>query len=281
MLEKSGLSDPGGKRFPARRRGISINNEIYFQSDLPWFAGEQSPFALLRAENRFRKPWIESVLQKNFTHSPISVLDLGCGAGLLAGPLGESGLQVTGLDCSAQALELAEKRFGSSSKIRWIQGDALRTGLESGGFDVVLAMDVLEHIPQTGGALPENAGLISNAPGLVREASRLLKPGGLFFFHTFNRSWIARLLAIHGVEWLLPETPPNLHVYELFIKPRELISWCQANALETRQILGVRPDFFSRSFLKLLLRSRVDENFRFRFSKSLAVGYMGYAQKCG
>ena len=63
---------------------------------------------------------------------------------------------------------------------------------------------------------------------IIQEAGRLLKPGGLFFFHMFNRNFLSWLIVIKGVEWCVPNTPKNMHLYSHFIKPYELKEWCDS-----------------------------------------------------
>jgi 2-polyprenyl-6-hydroxyphenyl methylase/3-demethylubiquinone-9 3-methyltransferase len=126
-------------------------------------------------------------------------------------------------------------------------------------------MDVLEHVE-----LWEK---------LISEASRVFKFGGKFFFYTFNRNWISRLIVIHGVEWVVRNVPPQLHVYENFIRPEELAARAKKCALKVEQMLGMAPCVFSVPFLKMLLTGRVSSQFKFRFTRSLKMGYLGVASK--
>src|SRR5690606_28559152 len=142
--------------------------------------------------------------------------------------------------------------------------DAHELGFADGKFDVVCAMEILEHTP-----LPDQ---------LVREAARVLKPGGLFFFHTLNRNPLSWLLALKGVEWFVPNTPKNMHVYSLFLKPRELRAFCAQSGLAVERVRGVRPAF-STALLKLLFTGRVTPEFRFVFSALPLIAYCGCARK--
>ena len=98
-------------------------------------------------------------------------------------------------------------------------------------------MDFLEHVEE-----PELA---------IREAARLVAPGGLFIFHTFNRNWLAWLVVIKGVEWFVRNTPPHMHVLRLFIKPEELVSMCARSGLAVDSVHGMAPVVFSAAFWKL------------------------------
>jgi 2-polyprenyl-6-hydroxyphenyl methylase/3-demethylubiquinone-9 3-methyltransferase len=125
-------------------------------------------------------------------------------------------------------------------------------------------MDFLEHV---------------TAPGLVvAEISRVLRPGGLFFFHTFNRNPLAHLVIIKLVEYLVANTPKNLHVIELFVKPKELTKYCADAGLLVQEMVGIRPKFSSLT-LKSLMTRTVPTNFSFKLTKSTLLSYMGYARK--
>jgi 2-polyprenyl-6-hydroxyphenyl methylase/3-demethylubiquinone-9 3-methyltransferase len=114
---------------------------------------------------------------------------------------------------------------------------------------------------------------------LIAEASRVLKPGGIFFFHTFNRNLLSYFLIIKGVEWFVKNTPPNLHVYPLFIRPEELDEHLITYKLKATSWHGFRPKLFNRTLFELIKTRKVPKNFSFTFSNSLATGYCGIAVK--
>lgn len=143
--------------------------------------------------------------------------------------------------------------------------DARALSFPDGGFDVVCMMDFLEHLPER--------------DEVIGEAARVLKPGGWFFFHTFNRTPIAGLIAIKGVEWFVRNTPRHMHVYSLFLKPAELAALCERHHLTIGTLRGIRPRILSLAFLRLLFTGRVSDRFQFVFSRSLAIGYCGLARK--
>jgi len=242
-----------------------INNEFYDDLGDRWYTATDHPVALLRAENKFRTPWIERAIRKRFP-DPISLIDIGCGAGLLANELAKKGDRVHGIDLSLSSLDIAKKNDATGTvDYRLANGYALPFPKES--FEVACATDLLEHVEEPG--------------RLIAEASRVLKPGGLFFFHTFNRNWLSYLIVIKGVEWCVRNTPKNMHVYSLFIKPDELKQLCLQRGLSVFKWIGLRPKFLALPFLNMLLTRRVSDSFSFCFSKSLATGYCGIAQKGG
>jgi 2-polyprenyl-6-hydroxyphenyl methylase/3-demethylubiquinone-9 3-methyltransferase len=242
-----------------KRSQKDINNAFYDTLGEEWYTATDHPIALLRAENAVRIPWI----LKNIG-SKKTVLDIGCGAGLLTNALAKEGHTVFGIDLSLKSLETAQKHDTTKS-VSYKLANAYSLPYPDQTFDVVCAMDVLEHVDQ-----PEK---------LIQEASRVLKPNGLFFFHTFNRNFLSYLLIIKGVDWFVPNTPQNMHVYPLFIKPKELEKMCQKEKLHIQKFLGFRPQIFSWATLKMLFTRKISSDFGFCFSKNLSTGYCGYAKK--
>lgn len=242
-----------------------VNNAVYETLGERWYGAQDDPIALLRAESRLRNPWIAGELARTFPDRPANVLDVGCGGGFLSNHLGSLGHHVTGLDASSDALAVA-RRYDGTSLVRYQQGDALNLPYSDGSFDAVCAMDFLEHVED-----PDR---------VIAEAARVLKPGGLFFFHTFNRSFLSWLIVIKGVEWFVRNTPRDLHVLRLFLKPAEVRRSCERHGLVGLQLRGIRP-VFGRAFLKLLLTRRVADDFSFTFTPSTGLGFSGVAKKAG
>jgi len=245
------------------RRKAQINNDFYETLNEAWIQAHDHPVALLRAENALRTPWIIQLLKKKLP-SECTILDLGCGAGFLTNVLAQEGFRVTGIDLSASSLKVARSKDLSHS-VEYIQADVNQVPFPNESFEAVSALDLLEHVDS-----PEQ---------VVREAARLLKPDGLFFFHTFNRSFLSWLTVIKGVEWFVSNTPKHMHVYSLFITPNELKEMCEKQDLEIGEIIGVRPDFKHGAFWKMLLTGAVSDKFRFVFTPSQSTGYLGYARK--
>jgi 2-polyprenyl-6-hydroxyphenyl methylase/3-demethylubiquinone-9 3-methyltransferase len=242
----------------------SVNNAIYDELGDRWYCAEDDPIALLRAENRLRNPWIAEQITQSFGPRPCRILDVGCGAGFLSNDLSRLGHEVVGLDASEESLQVA-RQHDTGGKAVYERGDALALPYADSSFDVVCAMDFLEHV--------------EDPARVIAEASRVLNPGGIFFFHTFNRNPLAWLIVIKGVEWVIRKTPPHLHILRLFIRPRELGEFCQRAGLGSPQFRGVRPVIFSRAFCRLLFRGVVKNDFRFEFTGSTWTGYTGTAGK--
>jgi 2-polyprenyl-6-hydroxyphenyl methylase/3-demethylubiquinone-9 3-methyltransferase len=240
-----------------------VNNAFYDSLGERWYAAEDDPVALLRAEARIHHPWIAERLRARFgTYA--RVLDVGCGAGFIANRLARDGYEVTGLDASPESLRVARLHDRTGS-VRYEFGDALRLPYLDASFDAVCAMDFLEHVEEPG--------------RVVREAARVLRPGGLFFFHTFNRNPLAWLVVIKGVEWFVRNTPPNLHVLRLFVKPEELRHICEGAELRPLELQGSAPVVLARAFFRMLLTGRVGADFCFRFTRSTHIAYIGCAER--
>ena len=235
-----------------------VDNSIYEAYGDKWYTADDDPIALLRAENKVKTPWI---LERVKPQSKI--LDVGCGAGFLTNQLALAGHKVCGMDLSGESLAVAAK-YDETRSVEYKIGDAYAIPAANETFDVVCALDFLEHVED-----PARA---------IREFSRVLKPGGQFFFHTFNRSPLSWLVIIKAVEWLIPKTPKNMHVLHLFIKPSELTEYAKRAGLEVSEMTGLKP-VISSIPLRRILSGRVPPEMRFELTKSLALSYMGVAQK--
>jgi 2-polyprenyl-6-hydroxyphenyl methylase/3-demethylubiquinone-9 3-methyltransferase len=228
-----------------------INNDFYHDLGERWQTASDHPIALLRAENRLRNPWIA-----NSIPSPSRILDMGCGAGFLTHEMAQYGHDAVGVDLSEESLAIAQK-LDSTGRIQYLKADAAAVPFPDASFDVVCAMDLLEHV--------------ENPAAVVQEASRLLKPGGLFFFHTFNRTPLSWFLVIKGVEWSVKNTPDRMHVYRLFLKPQELEKICNDNRLLVKELRGVSVKFTSKAFWKMVFTRIVPEDLEFVFTNSLTI----------
>jgi 2-polyprenyl-6-hydroxyphenyl methylase/3-demethylubiquinone-9 3-methyltransferase len=106
----------------------------------------------------------------------------------------------------------------------------------------------------------------------------VLRPGGLFFFHTFNRSWLSWVVVIKGVEWFVKNTPKDMHVLHSFVKPSELRVMCEASKMTVMETMGSRPAL-GANLLRLAATGVVPRDFAFVFTRSEAMGYTGVARR--
>ena len=238
----------------------SVNNAFYDDLGETWFEGSGHAIALLRAEGRAKTAYVREVFARERVAHGAEVLDVACGGGLVARPLAESGYRVTGIDLSANSVEMARRHAPSAT---FDVGDATDLPYGDASFDAVLLMDMLEHVEDLGGVL--------------REAGRVLRPGGVVAFNTFNRTPLAALVAIYGFHLVVRDTPNHIHVYDLFRSPEALGGTMREHGLQLVETRGLRPRIDS-AFWRSVARRRVDPAFSFRETQSTAVGYLGYAR---
>ena len=239
----------------------SVNNAFYDDLGTTWHEGDGHAIALLRAEGRAKVAYTREVFAREGVPHGGDVLDVACGGGLVARPLSESGYRVTGIDLSASSVEMA-KRWDPRGTFD--VGDAAALPYADGSFDAVLLLDMLEHVEDLGGVL--------------REAGRVLRPGGVVVFNTFNRTPAAAAVAIYGFHVVVRDTPEHIHVYDLFRTPAELGAAMAEHGLQLVETRGLRPRL-DGAFWRSVARRRVDPAFSFRETRSTAVGYLGYAKK--
>ena len=182
-----------------------------------------SEFKPLHAINPLRLNWIKSIVNIDGK----KVLDVGCGGGILAESMAQSGADTTGIDLSEKALKVAELHaleVGANLTYRSISAEALADE-QPEQYDVVTCMEMLEHVP--------------DSASVVRACAKLCKPGGTLFFSTLNRSPKSYLFAIIGAEYLLRLLPKGTHEYAKFIKPSELVAFTRQADLEMIGIKGM------------------------------------------
>lgn len=239
-----------------------INNAIYEKYGEKWYTAFDDPIALLRAENKIKVPWILQYLKKHGDNH-CRVLDVGCGGGFLSNELALSGLKVTGVDLSPESLKVA-RAYDQTKSVNYEVADAFHLPYPDESFDVLTAMDFLEHV--------ENPALV------IKEFSRVLRPGGFFFFHTFNRNFLSWLIIIKLVEWFIQNTPKNMHVIRLFIKPQELKTYCKEAGMEVKGLMGLRP-VISTINLSMIKTGVVSPDLRFCLTENLLLSFLGVARK--
>ena len=181
----------------------------------------------------------------------LSVLDIGCGGGLLSEPLARLGAKVTGADAAERNIAIARhhaEQSGLDIDYRATTAEALTEAGES--FDIVLNMEVVEHV--------------DNVPLYMKSCAALVKPGGLIFTATINRTLRALGLAIIGAEYVLRWLPRGTHAYEKFLTPDEIRALLTRNGLKIADQTGV------------VYHPLADE---WRLSPDMGVNYMVLAEK--
>ena len=165
-----------------------------------------------------------------------TVLDVGCGGGILSESMAGLKANVTGIDLSDKALQVAKLHLLESGKqvaYRKIAVEAMAAE-QPGQFDVVTCMEMLEHVP--------------DPASVIAACAKLVKPGGWVFFSTLNRNPKSYLFAILGAEYVLNMLPRGTHDYAKFIKPSELAQSCRHAGLNVTDLIGLSYNPLSKIY---------------------------------
>jgi 2-polyprenyl-6-hydroxyphenyl methylase / 3-demethylubiquinone-9 3-methyltransferase len=156
-----------------------------------------------------------------------TVLDVGCGGGILSESMARLGARVTGIDMGEAPLAVAKlhlKESGVRVDYRRVSSEELAVE-QPGAFDIVTCLEMLEHVP--------------DPASTVASLAKLVRPGGQVFISTINRNPKSFLFAIVGAEYVLKLLPRGTHEYMKFIKPSELERWLRASNLRLRELTGM------------------------------------------
>lgn len=255
----------------------TADNTLYDALSESWW-DERSLLNLLKTTvNPWRVPYFAR--QSASHHSaeyPLTLLDVGCGGGLLAEEFAHLNCQVSGIDPSAQSIATARAHAQQQGlAIDYHCGFGNHLPFADASFDVVSCCDVLEHI--------------EDWQATLADISRVLKPGGLFLFDTINRtaySWLVNILIAQD----LPYTrfmPKNMHVWHMFITPDELRAGMRKHGLHQRDLVGATPKGSPLRALRAIRgfnRGRLTAHdvgnvAAMRPSRNVRGSYMGYAIK--
>jgi 2-polyprenyl-6-hydroxyphenyl methylase / 3-demethylubiquinone-9 3-methyltransferase len=182
-------------------------------------------FGVLHVFNPVRLDYIKEQVCARLARDPfdrepfkgLRFLDIGCGGGLLCEPMARLGAQVVGVDPAEKNIKTASVHaLEMELEIDYRTG--LAEDLEAAGeqFDVILNMEVIEHV--------------ADPAAFTKTCCAMLKPGGIMFVATLNRTAKSFALAIVGAEYVLRWLPKGTHQWEKFITPEELKGWLLANA---------------------------------------------------
>ncbi len=192
------------------------------------------PFKPLHRINPVRLTYIRDQLCRRFGRdkaaalslSGLTVLDIGCGGGLVAEPLARLGASVTGIDPAPENIEAAKAHAeGARLKIDYRAATAEELAAGGSGFDAVLLLEVVEHVP--------------DVPAFLKLVAPLVKPGGVMVLSTLNRTLKAYALAIVGAEFILRWLPIGTHQWDRFVTPDELRAALRAAGLKPIDTTGM------------------------------------------
>jgi len=191
-----------------------------------------SEFKALHDVNPLRANWIDQL-------SPVaekSLLDVGCGGGILCEAMAQRGAQVKGIDMGETPLQIARLHsLESSVDVDYQQITAEQLAEQTPeSYDVVTCMEMLEHVP--------------DPSSIINACMRLVKPGGDVYFSTINRNPKAFLFAIVGAEYVLNMLPRGTHTYGSFIRPSELSRWAREAGLEVTEMTGMVYNPLSKKY---------------------------------
>jgi 2-polyprenyl-6-hydroxyphenyl methylase / 3-demethylubiquinone-9 3-methyltransferase len=254
-----------------------INNDVYNSEGDIWWSGNTVLHLLKTSINPWRVGYSKNILNKlGIDPTGKKALEVGCGGGILCEEIRKMGFDTTGIDPSEESLNTAMNHAKAGGlEIKYEKGSGENIPYPDSSFDCIFCCDVLEHV--------------QDLPKVIAEISRVLKPNGVFFYDTLNRTFISKLVAIKiWQEWKRwAFMPPNLHVWEMFIKPEEIKELLQQNRLEWKEHKGSSPNV---SIPKMLgyLRKRakgdwtyadLGERFWLVDSNDMNILYAGYAIK--
>ncbi len=191
-------------------------------------------FAVLHKFNPVRLAYIRDHVTAHFARDPhqrrpfegLQLLDIGCGGGLLCEPMARLGATVTGIDPSDKNIKTASVHAQEQGlDIGYRSTTAEQLAADGGVFDIILNMEVIEHV--------------ADPATFSATCSSMLKPGGLMFVATLNRTLKSFGLAIIGAEYVLGWLPRGTHQWEKFVTPEELTSWLEKAGLKVADRTGV------------------------------------------
>jgi len=211
---------------------ITAEIERFNRLSATWWNSE-GPMRPLHVVNALRLDYVVDQIVSHFGRkkqtalTDLRILDVGCGGGLMAEPLARLGARVVGIDASPGNIAAARLHAESQGvTLDYRLGDPADVLLTDERFDVVLALEVVEHV--------------SDVPAFVDTVAGGVAPGGLLFASTIDRTWKSFAFAIVGAEYLLRVLPRGTHQWARFVRPTELASAVARSGLQQRDLRGMR-----------------------------------------
>jgi 2-polyprenyl-6-hydroxyphenyl methylase / 3-demethylubiquinone-9 3-methyltransferase len=266
-------NDPRRNHVTAR-----INNQIYSDLAHTWWDENEFLHLLKVMVNPWRVPYFENILttQHGRDLSQVRLLDIGCGGGVLTEEFAQMGCRATGIDVSPESVAVAKAHAAVTGlSIDYGVGSATSLSFDENSFDAVSCCDVLEHI--------------RNWKQVIAEAGRVLKPGGLFFFDTINRTPKSKAVMIYGLQEspLTKLMPSDTHIWDMLITPDEISAALREHGMVVEDMMGGK---IAQNPLATLWHVRQQKQGRITFAElgrrlrlkldaDLSMNYLGYACK--
>jgi 2-polyprenyl-6-hydroxyphenyl methylase/3-demethylubiquinone-9 3-methyltransferase len=232
----------------------SLQEQAYFAKRAALWWDEAGPFWPLIKLNKLRIPYIVTHLCAIYGRDPtdahpltgLRILDIGCGGGLVSEALAQLGATVTGIDIVEANIATAQAHAAQSgTQVTYRATDVAGIVAEGQTYDVVLTLEVVEHVQDPAQHLHMCAGLVA--------------PGGGLFLSTINRTLASFVVAIVGAEYILRLLPKGTHTWTAFVKPQEACAALEATGMTERDRTGVKLNPITK---------------KFGFTRLMAVNYM-------
>ncbi len=251
--------EPVATTVTAAAANVDAREVAYYEALAHTWWDRTGPFWPLHALNALRTEYLRRVLARAFSRNAeeprplggISVLDVGCGGGILSESIARLGAAVHGIDVVEKNVAVARLHARESGlPVRYDTTTAAALAQCDATYDIVLNMEVVEHVP--------------DVPSFIGDCARLVTPGGVMVLATINRTFLAWLFAIVGAEYVLRWLPRGTHRWRQFVTPEELKGILDANELQTFEEIGVRVNPINRHFA---------------LTRAMAVNYMLVARR--
>ena len=211
---------------------IASEIERFNQLSTTWW-NREGPMRPLHVVNALRLGYVVEQITAHFGREPhhalagLRILDVGCGGGLLSEPLAARGASVVGIDASPGNVAAARLHAAASRvAVDYRLGEPNKVLAADEKFDVVLALEVVEHV--------------SDLSAFVGTAAGCVAPGGMLFASTIDRTWKSFVFAIVGAEYVLRVLPRGTHQWRRFVRPAELAAVVARSGLQQRDLRGMR-----------------------------------------
>jgi 2-polyprenyl-6-hydroxyphenyl methylase / 3-demethylubiquinone-9 3-methyltransferase len=220
---------------PATDRTVDPAEVARFSAHAASWWDPAGSFRPLHRLNPARLGFIRGALDAHFDRDTrslnpfagLSLCDIGCGGGLIAEPMARLGFAVTAIDADKDAIAVAREHAASSGlSIDYRDDTAESLVADKRQFDVVLALEIIEHV--------------ADPDALLAACAALIKPGGAFIGATLNRTPQSYALAIVGAEYVMRWLPPGTHDWRRFLRPSEFVLGLRRAGLQPQQLKGLR-----------------------------------------